>query len=367
MRSVSLAAAAAMAAATLAGAQEQRPLVRPASGNIEDLRIRGRIQAQFGYSETRNDEGSDGFSTMELRRVRLGLRGQLAQNVRAQLEANLVPGSDLSMRSAFLEWREHPEAYVKLGLDKPLFGFEENTSSAEILTVERSLINNTLAPGTMNGLSVSGRRGALSYGAGIYADQANANRDGGSDYLLNASAQATLDDWVGDAKLRLRADWIRSDDRNGQFGRSFEEGMAVSFHYAIGSFDLRGEYMTAAMDGKDTRGFMIMPSVFLTDRLQAVARYESAESDRATGLRAPSRYARRTDLLAVREADEERDLPKIDPQRGNEYQALYLGANYYFANHAHKVMAGIEFAELDNTVHGTLDMTTVFTAWRMLF
>jgi len=345
------------------GLAQDRPVVRMSSPNIRDLQIRGRIQAQAGFTDVDNDEGSGSFSTMELRRVRMGMRGTLFQNVRAQLEANLVPGSDLSMRSAFLEWREHKPAYVKLGLDKPVFGFEENTSSASILTVERTLIGNTIVPGAMNGLSLSGSVDMLSYAAGIYTGYENRNKDGEDDYLYNVSVGLTLDDLVGSAKLRLRADYINNDDDNAYSGR--DDAMAASVHFAIGRFDVRGEYMVASRNSSDISGYYVMPSYFVTDKLQAVLRFEGADSDAAKGLRAPSRYARRVDTLATR--DETDDTPAVDPQRGDDYMAAYVGANYYFAGDNHKIMAGVEVAELDNTDAGKLSMTTAYTAWRMLF
>ncbi len=343
--------------------------VRPAGRAVQNLAIRGRIQTQFGYVDAKNNEGSDQFSTFEVRRARIGLRGSLAHNVRAQLEANLVPGSSLSMRSAFLQWREHKPAYVKLGMDKPVYGFEENTSSASILTIERSLISNTLVPGTMNGLSLEGTLGMLSYGAGIYTDRDNPNQDGSDDYLYNASVGLSLDDLLPGSKLALRADYISSDDDGGNFGASFEDAMAFSVHFAHGDFDLRAEYMSGSNNGDDTDGFYITPSMYFTDNLQAVVRFEQASSDKARGLRAPSRYVRRVGDLAVRETkDDSGDvISKTDPQRGDDYQALYAGLNYYFAGDGHKVMFGVERSELKNTDAGKLEATSVMTAWRMLF
>lgn len=359
-----------MVAGMVGNAAAQEQTIRLSNNAVKDVRLRGRIQSQIGYADIKNDEGSSDFSTMELRRVRMGMRGTLFDNVRAQLEANLVPGSSLSMRSAFLEWREHKPAYVKLGLDKPQFGFEENTSSAEILTVERTLIGNTLVPGTMNGLSLSGSQGIVSYSAGVYTGRANRNADGNDDYMFNASAQLNLDDMVGNGRLRIRADYINNDDDGGNF--SYDDGMAASVHFAMNGFDLRGEYMTASKGSDDTSGFYLMPSYFLTEKLQAVARIEVTESDNAKGLSAPSRYARSVDTMAVREAvvDEVTGATlsaAVNPQRGDDYKAAYIGLNYYFSGHAHKLMTGIEVAELDNTDAGKLEMTTAYAAWRMLF
>lgn len=345
--------------------------VRPASGVVTDLQIRGRVQAQFGYVDAKNDEGSDDFSTFEVRRARIGLRGTLPYDVRAQLEANLVPGSSFSMRSAFLQWRAHKPAYLKVGYDKPHSSLEENTSSANILTVERSLINGVIAaPGPLTGLSLDGTLQALQYGAGVYTDADNRN-PGGTDaeYLYNAMLALSLDDWVGDRNtLRVQGVYLNSDDDEGAFGGTLDEAYTIAAHWTTAPFDLRAEYFAGETDGIDTTGFYVMPSLFLLDNLQAVVRYEYADSDNKKGLRAPSRYVRDVPSLQIREpAEEAPATATVDPQRGDEYQAVYVGLTYYFAGHGHKVMIGLEQAELKNTDLGTLDATSFTTAWRMLF
>lgn len=329
--------------------------VRPAGGNISDFQIRGRVQAQAAYVDASNDVGDGDYSTFEMRRVRLGARATLLQNVRGQLEANLVPGSDLSMRSAYIEWREHRPAYIKLGYDKPLFGFEENTSSASILTVERTLINNTVAPGPTTGLSLSGSHELFNYGIGVYTDRANSNANGSNDYMFNASVEIKLDEFVGNP-LRVRVDYLGSEDEDGNFG--FDNGFAVSGHFNAGNFDLRAEYIWVEdFDGVATDGWYIMPSLFLTEKLQGVVRYEMASSDNARGLRAASRYARRADGLGSGSGD----------TRGDEYWAIYGGLNYYFAGDFNKVMAGVEFSSLETQTAGDLEATTLYGAWRILF
>ncbi|MCC5847200.1 MAG: hypothetical protein JJU29_03825 [Verrucomicrobia bacterium] len=346
------------------GLKAQR--VRPANSFVRDLQIRGRVQTQFGYTTTDNDEGSSDYSTFEVRRARIGLRGTFPNDLRAQLEANLVPGSSLSMRSAFLQWRKHKPAYIKVGFDKPHSSLEENTSSAEIITVERTLISNTVAaPGPMTGFAVDGDLGTIYYGAGVYTDQDNSNAaNASSDYLVNLHLGVKLDGLVGEgSKLRIQGSYLTSDDESGSL--AYEDVYTLALHFAQGAFDLRTEYILGDNDGEETSGFYIMPSLMLSNKLQGVVRYEYAESDKATGLRAASRYARRSEDLAVRDATE--TSPKFDPQRGDEYQAVYLGLNYYIQGDGNKVMLGIEFSELDNTYAGTLEATTLYAAWRALF
>lgn len=332
------------------------PLVRPSSPNIKDLQIRGRIHGQFGYTHAENDDGSDDYSTLEMRRVRLGMRGTLFQNVRAQIEANFIPNS-FSMRSAYLEWREHDWIYPKMGFDKPTFGHEENTSSASILTVERSNINNQMVPGPTTGVSFSGTVDLLQYGAGIYTGRANVNPDGWDRYLYNGTLGITLDRWMPeDHHLSFRLDGIANDDTGAIFG--FKHGVAASSQYNWEPFDLRVEYMQAnPFDGGYVRGGYIMPAYKFTEKIQGVVRYERSTAN-GTIINAPNRYARRTEVTPSDVAG---------TREGTDYEALYLGANYYVKGDNLKLMAGVEYAELDETSRGTLKSTTLYGAIRMLY
>jgi phosphate-selective porin OprO and OprP len=332
------------------------PVVRPSSSNIRDLQIRGRIHGQFGYTHADNDEGSDDYSTLEMRRVRLGMRGTLFQNIRAQIEANFIPNT-FSMRSAFLEWREHEWIMPKMGFDKPVFGYEENTSSASILTVERSNINNQMVPGPTTGVSFSGGYEIFTYGAGVYTGRANVNPDGFDRYLYNGSVGVTLDRWMPENhKLSFRLDGITNDDNGAIFG--FETGVAASSHYIWGPFDVRVEYMQAnPFQGGYVRGGYIMPSYKFTDKIQGVVRYERSTAN-GTTLNAPNRYARRTDVTPAGAGG---------GRTGEDFEAIYIGANYYIKGDNLKLMAGVEYSELDGTERGTLKSTTLYGAVRMLY
>lgn len=343
--------------------------VSPASKFVESLQIRGRVQTQAAYVEVENDDGSDDYSTLEVRRARIGLRGSLPHKVRAQLEANLVPGSSLSMRSAFLEWREYKPAYIKVGLDKPFSSIEENTSSASILTIERSLVNAVAggAPGALNGVSLSGTQSVLLYGAGVYTDTENRNKDNeDAKYLFNAMAGVKLDALVGEGNtLLLRGAYLNSDDPNGAVGGNFDDVIIVGGKLGLGAFGLQAEYFLSDNDGDEIKGFYVMPSFDISEKLQLVGRLEMADSDKARGIQAPSRYARRAASLKDVVDDEGSTLAR--PSRGDEYQSLYVGLNYYITGNGNKLMFGVEAAELDNTDAGKLESMTVSTAWRMLF
>lgn len=343
--------------------------VSPASKFVESIRIRGRVQTQAAYVEVDNDDGSDDYSTLEVRRARIGLRGELPNKVRAQVEANVVPGSDLSMRSAFLQWREYKPAYIKVGVDKPLSSIEENSSSASILTIERSLVNSVAggAPGALNGVSLEGTQSVLVYGAGVYTDTANRNKDNTeSKYMFNAMAGLKLDELVGEGNsLLLRGAYLSSDDPNGSVGGKYDDVMIVGGKLGLGSFGLQAEYFLSDNDGDEVKGFYLMPSFNISASLQLVGRFEMAESDKARGIQAPSRYARRVSSLGDVKDEDDKTLAR--PSRGDEYQSVYVGLNYYITGNGNKLMFGVEAANLDNTDAGQLKTMTASTAWRMLF
>ena len=209
------------------------------------------------------------------------------------------------------------------------------------------------------------------YGAGVYTDRDNRNPGGAeSEYLFNAMVGLSLDELVGKGnKLLLQGVYLGSDDAGGKVGSKFDDVFTVAGHFASGAFDFRAEYLLGDNPGGDIKGWYVMPSFKLTDKVQLVGRFEQAESDKARGIRAPSRYVRDVPSVKVRETKDAADevVSKVDPQAGDDYQSLYLGLNYYLSGHGHKLMFGVEMAELKNTDAGTLESTTVTAAWRMLF
>jgi len=338
--------------------------ITPDKKDATSLKITGRMQFQAGYVDQENDVNSGDWSTFEVRRARIGVGAKFPGSVKAKVEANVKPG-DASVSSATLHWTKHDAFNVNAGFDKPATALEENTSSASILTVERSNVNNTIAaPGESTGVWLSGEAAPFFYHVGIYngedVDSSRNTSNVEAEYLFNANAGVELE-LSEDSSVLAMISYAESDDPNGELG--FDDTTVFSLHFEAGNFDLRTEYMMGSEEGGDTDGFYIMPSMKLTKQLEAVLRYEYMESDDSSGIRAQSRYARRTDVVVIGTDEEGED---ITADKGDEFSALYLGMNYYFQKY-HKVMLGIEFSELDNTKAGKLDTTSVFAAWRTRF
>ena len=76
--------------------------------------------------------------------------------------------------------------------------------------------------------------------------------------------------------------------------------------------------------------FQGMPFINVTSKLQVVARYTFIESDATNGIR-----------LATYES-------RVVPGRGDEYNELYLGANYYFYGHRLKAQTRRSVADMND-------------------
>ncbi len=329
----------------------------PNRNTTSELRIRGRLQSQFAYSTGSNlNTGSNAteYSSFEMRRSRLGVQGKIYGNFNFMLEANVLSGVDLD--AATLTYTAIPQANVTFGKGKPQFGHEQNTSSASILTFERTRLDGHLNGGKPIGLRMHGNSSILSYYLGVYNGQSTTTGRMSSDvnsYLLNASGGLNLDGMLIDGlSARFRADYLHRTKSNGYF--SFDDAFAFSGHFAFGKTDLRAEFMSGLADNNQgISGFYILPSYFiLVDKLQAVARFENIKGDTGRSL-GHNRYADH--------------VPEIYSS-GDEYHAWYTGVNYYIHSHNLKFMLGYELAEnQDKTSNASGKTSTFFSGFRMQF
>jgi phosphate-selective porin OprO/OprP len=80
----------------------------------------------------------------------------------------------------------------------------------------------------------------------------------------------------------------------------------------------------------DMWALMAMPFVNVTDKLQAVGRYTFIDSRNPNGIRFGTYESR------------------IVPGRGDEYNELYIGANYYLYSHRLKLQTGLQWADMND-------------------
>ena len=378
---------------------------------LQEFSLQGRLQVQSIYGESNDDSfntsdykdaGNDENvwgNDIEARRARLGFKSKWFQNWKLEGQINVDnDGQDNSGDNTF--YKDLYDLYVtyapsdalniSAGKTKVKFGREQEISSKEILTIERSLISNTLFPGELTGAWVSGKgiQEHWLYELGIYgSDRVRefSSLDQGAVVLgkigYDYSAQAGLDTAVasfhymhnskpGFADLKDEAyspgtspDFtdsiaLTNDITSGRFGLTTELLYGFGFEGTEDRYN-KDKYGPQTINQSDVTALSIIPSYYIAEGLQLVGRLQVASSSEPDDLRVPSRYER----LAIKGHDSKGKVIN-DDEYGNTYTSVYAGLNYYLYGHKLKVMTGVEYSMLGG---GAYDGYTLMSGLRMSF
>ena len=323
-----------------------------ASPVLQKLWVLGRYHGQYHWSEG-NAGSDDGW---EDRRFRLGGQARLFQKL--TLHAQAVSGSDFEpFYNGFTElwagWRFSDAVTLTVGQQKHRFTHDRNVSSRYINYLERGMLTNMFGLDYTPAVTLSGTvRKDWTYYTGVFSNATGRNMgraftDLDSGYSFLASVTRDLHGALGTDTAHLNLGYLHSDAKSNATNLNrFEDGLNVALIITRGTRSLATE-LTAGIGGAggSALGLNVQPSMFLTRNLQVVGRYQVAVSDSERGLRAQRRYERPAGL-----------------NRGELYQAGYVGADYYLAAHRLKLMVGLEYARLDSR-----DVWTTSVAVRTFF
>lgn len=319
---------------------------------LQELWVLGRYHGQYHWSQ-----GSDGEDQgWEDRRFRIGGQARLFQKL--TLHAQMVSGSDFEpFYNGFTElwagWRFSDAVTLTIGQQKHRFTHDRNVSSRYISYLERGMLTNMFALDYTPAVTLSGTvRKDWSYYAGVFSNATGRNMgraftDLDSGYSLLASVTHDLGQSLGTDTAHLNLGYLHSESRPRATNLNrFEDGLNVGLIVTEGGRSLVAE-LTAGLGGPggDAIALNLQPAIFLTRHLQLVGRYQIARSTEPRGLRAQRRYERPAGL-----------------DRGQRYQAGYVGADYYLSAHRLKLMVGLEYARLDDR-----DVWTTSVAVRTFF
>jgi phosphate-selective porin OprO/OprP len=369
---------------------------------LQEFSLQGRLQVQSIYGESNDDSfntsdykdaGNDENvwgNDIEARRNRFGFKSKWFQNWKFEGQINVDnDGQDNSgdntfykdIYDLFITYTHSDALNIAAGKTKVKFTREQEISSKEILTIERSLLSNTLFPGELTGAWVSGKgiQEHWLYELGIYgSDRVRefSSFDQGVVVLgkigYDYSAQAGLDTAVasfhymhnsapGFADLKDDAytpstspDFtdsiaLTNDITSGRFGLTTELLYGFGFEGTEDRYSSKGKYGPQTINQSDVVALSIIPSYYIADGLQLVGRLQVASSSDPDGLRVPSRYER---------------LVAGDDEKGNTYTSAYLGLNYYLYGHKLKLMNGVEYSTLGG---GDYDGYTFMSGLRFSF
>lgn len=349
-------------------------------GFIKEVKFKGRYHGQW-ISQTEDDtlngvDRSNGYHEFEHRRFRLGTEIEMANDLTLNVSMNISDGSGGSgvgaghglTRGVFfddwdelnIEWAPSDDFYVLVGKSKQKITMENEMSSNNILTIERSTISNSVISNKPWGLAVGFNALGLSHEVGAWIS--GADRDGDTARLGEAAGERwDLADFDSRGSLTYRAtvditegieghfDYQFTNNSNGvrnprgnsdvNLGSAFEHVAALGTKSEFGQFGLITDLIYAANGlahagsaaaggaiaaGYDTWGVVVMPYYDITDQLQLVAQY-----------------------AYMGEGQEQRTQRFDRRQNVESYHTLYAGLNYYICKNNLKVMAGYEYATGD--------------------
>jgi phosphate-selective porin OprO/OprP len=325
---------------------------------VQRVLFSGRYQHEF--TAINADEGD--LDEWNVRRMRLGPRITLFRDytLHAEVELNPQERDPLYVRFTdfYVQWSRSSRLALTVGKQGVPFTVDGATSSKDLFTIDRSnLANNIWFPQEyMPGVSVSGRRAPWSYRAGLYSAGA-ANREFGefSGGLFTLGVVGyDFARALGVNEALLTASYLyQHADRDNTFTRQLGHVGSINFRYDMGRWGARMDLSTASgyLGQSDLWGAMAMSFANVTDRVQVVGRYTFLSSDNPNGIR-----------LATYES-------RIVSGRGDEYNELYLGANYFFYGHKLKLQSGVQWADMNDvaadggTYSGVAWTTGVRVGW----
>jgi phosphate-selective porin OprO/OprP len=252
----------------------------------------------------------------------------------------------------YVQWAKSARLTLTVGKQAAPFTLDGATSSRELLTIDRSnLANNIWFPQEyLPGVSVFGRRGEWNYRAAIFSAGAM-NREFG-EFSGGAVALGVVGHSFASAldaeEALLTGNYVyQSPDRDNTFTRQLQHIGSVNFRFEDQRWGARADLAAALgyLGQSDLWAFQAMPFVNLTDKFQAIARYTFVGSDGVNGIR-----------LATYES-------RLVPGRGDRFNELYLGANYYFYGHKLKLQTGLQFTDMNDRANDGGEYSGV--AWTM--
>ena len=310
----------------------------PSNPVVQKVLFSGRYQHEYAVLDA--DQGD--LDEWNVRRMRVGPRITLFRTftLHAEVELNPQEGDPLYQRFTdfYLQWSRSGRFVVTAGKHGVLFTMDGSTSSKDLLAIDRSnLTNNIWFPQEyMPGVSVSGEDRAVDVSCGcllVRRSESGIRRASTAAALRSASSAMTSRSrstprkrcWLATTSISIRI-------YNNTFTRQLEHIVSVNFKFERDRWGVRTDLSAATgyLGQSDMWGVMAMPFVNVTNKLQFLGRYTFLDSADPNGVR-----------LGTYES-------RLVPGRGDRYNELYLGANYFFYGHKLKLQTGVQHADMDD-------------------
>jgi len=301
---------------------------------VQSVRFVGRFQYEYAHVE--DDPAT--HDEWNVRRMRLGIRSELFGRMTLHVETEVNPQERdpfyIRLTDAYVAWSQSGLT-VTAGKQGVPFTMDGATSSRQLVTIDRSnLTNNIWFPQEyMPGVSVEGEASGWTYQAGVYSS-GEANQEFGelnAGFFIHTLLARDVGEALGTERALVRGTYVYQDPDDGNtFTRQLEHVGSLNLDLVAGRWGLRADLSGAAgyLGQSDLWGVMVMPLLDATSKLQLVTRYTHVASSDPNGVR-----------LARYESE-------LTGGRGDRYDEVYVGANYYFYGHLLKLQGGLQVAEM---------------------
>ena len=278
--------------------KSQITAVKPA-GKETNLALGGFVQAQFESGTAPDARFASLTDRFVLRRARLYATGAFAENMSFKFESDFGNNSIAAktglagqLTDAYVTWSKYPAANVRVGQFKTPFGFEQLASDTKIYTIERSLPNDRLTLGRQIGAGLFGDLPGKRFGYSVAAYNGTGTNIGSNDsqkflWVGRATAVA-FEGKLGEqkAKFTTGVNYFTTVDKGTFTGR--RNGTGVDAQFAVGPGEIQAEWLRNDQHpsvGRPTaaNGWALLTAVNLTKQWQGVVRFETYDSNTATG------------------------------------------------------------------------------------
>ena len=309
------------------------------------FKLSGRLQMDSTWV---NSEQGD-YNDLLWRRFRFGFKGKTGE-IKYALEADINLNDPLAdsynrLTDANVSWLLNKDTEVKFLKHAAPFTLDGKTSSKKLLTPQRNNLTNNLwfTAEYFTGISVKSKlNNGWAYNSGIFSSDGSdeISISDGSYFLLASTSKKLASNSLWD-KGEVSFDYVYNDTHVDGNTRNFSQVFSSSGKLNKNDWTLASDISWGQGDlgQSDLFGFVIMPSYKQSEKIEWVARYTYLNSSEDNGVRL-GRY----DDRVVDEHGES----SVDGERGNKYQEIYGGVNYYLNGHKLKLQAGLQYAKMED-------------------
>ena len=309
------------------------------------------------------------WDSIDARRWRLGVRAQLFNDFKFTGIIDINPNFDPFYRDIYelyLTYAPNDAFNLSAGKRKAHFFTQEyNTPSRELIVFEQSLLTGALIPRELTGVWVNGKIDNWIYAVAAYpGDYRTEFSRFNAGLVTQTSIGYDFASKLHADKALVRLDWQNSTSGRNSYGpQNFANAFSLNTAFQQGRFYSYTDVLGGVGRGSqgDVWGVILTPTYFLIpNKLQVVLRYQYAHGDN-NGLKLQSRYETLAPDLTTTKGGK-----TTKSNTGGEYQAAYLGLNWYIHRHNLKVMTGVEYSDLSG---GPKSFTgwTYFAGLRLAF